>query len=78
LGATGVADAGAGVGAGAGAGPGRGAGGRGGFLHSSLFNQPPNLFSPNPGNPGASELKKIFYDTNITPEGKNRYLPGVS
>jgi len=30
-------------------------GGRGGLLRLSLFNHPPNFFSPNPGNPGAYE-----------------------
>jgi len=57
LGATGAADV--GVGAGAGAGPGRGAGGAGGPSPIIAV----YLFSPNPGNPGASE--QIFYTTNI-------------
>ena len=78
LGATGAADAGAGVGAGAGAKPGRGAGGAGG--PSSLITVQPTTklyFRQTPETPEPLN-KYIFYDADITLEGKIRYLPGVS
>ena len=75
MGAAGAADAGAGVGAGAGAGPGRGAGGPSPLIAVQpptklYFRQTPKTLEP--------LNKYIFYDADITPEGKKRYLPGVS
>jgi len=78
LGATGAADAGAGVGAGAGAGPGRGAGGAGG-PSPLIADQPPTklYFCQTPEIPEPLN-KYMFYDTDITLEGKTRNSPGVS
>ena len=80
LDATGAADDGAGVsvGAGAGAGPGRGAGGAGGPSPIITVQPPTKLyFRQNPETP-APLNKYVFYDADITPEGKQRYLPGVN
>jgi len=38
--------------------------------HQTLFSQTPETREP--------LNKYIFYDTDITPEGEKRYLPGVS
>jgi hypothetical protein len=78
LGATGAADAGAGVGAKVGAGPGRGAGRAGGPSPLIAVWPPTKLnFRQTPETPEPLN-KYIFYDADITPEGKKRYLPGVS
>jgi len=78
LGPTGAADARAGVGAGAGAGPGRGAGGAGGPSLLIAVQPPTKLyFRQTPETPEPLN-KYIFYDADITLEGKKRYLPGVS
>ena len=51
-------------------------GGRWGLLRSSVFSHPPN-FRLTPETPEPLN-KNIFYDADITPEGKHRYLPGFS
>ena len=78
LDAIGAADAGAGVGAGAEAGPGRGAEGAGGPSPLIAVQPPTKLYFCQTPETLKPLNKYIFYDADITPEGKRRYLPGVS
>ena len=75
--AAGAGAPGAGAGARAGAAGAKAGAGAGAGPSLLIAIQPPNYFRQTPETPEPLN-KYIFYDADVTPEGKRRYLPGVS